>query len=183
MKLIDAPIGIFRFDGELVLKTEYKSENKLSGKYIPDCYIVRTGEYFWGGAKTANELNNLDVEPVDFAELLPTVTDTISRQAAIKACGGYLVPANIIRELPPAQPEPSQVAKDIARIVENEQDMMVIAQPERIKGHWIDGESQCGIKCSKCGYSVDDFCHSIDYIDLDYAPNYCPHCGADMREE
>ena len=85
MRLIDAPIGIFRFDGELVLKTEYYSENKRSGKYIPDCYIVRTGEYFLGGTKTANELINLDVEPVDFAELLSTVTDTISRQDAIDA--------------------------------------------------------------------------------------------------
>ena len=85
MRLIDAPIGIFRFDGELVLKTEYYSEDKQSGKYIPDCYIIRTGEYFWGGAKTANELINLNIEPVDFAELLPTVTDTISRQAAIDA--------------------------------------------------------------------------------------------------
>lgn len=115
MKLIDAPIGIFRFDGELVLKTEYCSENKLSGKYIPDCYIVRTGEYFWGDAKTANELNNLDVEPVDFAELLPTVTDTISRQAAIEAMLEYGhgravyigvdTAVGCIDQLPPAQPE------------------------------------------------------------------------------
>ena len=100
MKLIDAPIGIFRFDGELVLKTEYCSENKLSGKYIPDCYIVRTGEYFWGGAKTANELNNLDVEPVDFAKLLPTVTDTISRQAAIKILHEALDAADQIADVP-----------------------------------------------------------------------------------
>lgn len=85
MRLIDAPIGIFRFDGELVLKTEYYSKDKQSGKYIPDCYIIRTGEYFWGSAKTANELINLDIEPVDFAELLPTVTDTISRKQAVDA--------------------------------------------------------------------------------------------------
>ena len=57
------------------------------------------------------------------------------------------------------------------------------AQPEPKRGKWIEAESQCGIKCSKCGYPVDDFCHSIDYIDLDYAPNYCPNCGRDMREE
>lgn len=57
-----------------------------------------------------------------------------------------------------------------------------LSQPERIKGHWIEGESQCGIKCSKCGCPVDDFCYSIDYIDLDYAPNYCPNCGSDNRE-
>lgn len=56
------------------------------------------------------------------------------------------------------------------------------AQPERIKGRWIEAESQCGIKCSNCGYPVDDFCYSIDYIDLDYAPNFCPNCGSDNRE-
>ena len=115
MRLIDAPIGIFRFDGELVLKTEYYSEDKQSGKYIPDCYIIRTGEYFWGSAKTANELINLDIEPVDFAELLPTVTDTISRQAAIDTIkeryykyGRFAKIEELvwsIEKLPSAQPE------------------------------------------------------------------------------
>ena len=161
MKLIDAPIGIFRFDGELVLKPEYKSENRQSGKYIPDCYIVRTGEYFWGGAKTANELNNLDVEPVDFTELLPTVTDTISRKAAIKACGGYLVPANIIKRLPPAQ-------------------------PEHIRGHWICDRSWSeGVgmgesyghywKCDKCGHLEQG-----DWGEC--GCNFCSNCGSDNRE-
>jgi len=37
-----------------------------------------------------------------------------------------------IEEAQTIEPEPSQVAKDIARIVENEQDMRVIAQPEII---------------------------------------------------
>ena len=115
MRLIDAPIGIFRFNGELVLKTEYYSKDKQSGKYIPDCYIIRTGEYFWGGAKTANELINLDIEPVDFAELLPTVTDTISRQAAIDTIkeryykyGRFAKIEELvwnIEKLPSAQPE------------------------------------------------------------------------------
>ena len=156
MKLIDAPIGIFRFDGELVLKTEYKSENRQNGKYIPDCYIVRTGEYFWGGAKTANELNNLDVEPVDFAELLPTVTDTISRKAAVEACGGYLVPAKIIKQLPSAQ-------------------------PERIKGHWIEiALSNHTYKCSVCGRLLVNITDGKNNVAKNYP--YC-HCGADMRGE
>ena len=117
MRLFDAPIGIFRFDGELVLKTEYYSENKRSGKYIPDCYIVRTGEYFLGGAKTANEFINFDVEPADFAELLPTVTDTITKQAAIDALDKrfdsipmeqtteILLLRKDLRELPSAEPK------------------------------------------------------------------------------
>ena len=173
MRLIDAPIGIFRFDGELVLKTEYYSENKQSGKYIPDCYIVRTGEYFWGGAKTANELNNLDVEPVDFAELLSTVTDTIGRQAAIEAAmrdvscirthefnAGATRAANRIKQLPPAE-------------------------PKRIRGKWIyceDSTADCvdGYRCDQCGFFVPwDYTHkSIDYI-KDYI--FCPHCG--MKNE
>ena len=38
-----------------------------------------------------------------------------------------------LRQLPSAQPEPSQVARDISRIIENEKDMEVIAQPEIIR--------------------------------------------------
>ena len=157
MRLIDAPIGIFRFDGELVLKTEYYSENKRNGKYIPDCYIIRTGEYFWGGAKTVNELINLDVEPVDFAELLSTATDTISRQAAIDAAmrdvssirthefnAGATRAANRIKQLPSAQPK---------------------------RGKWIDTGGYRAwyareYRCSKCGDTM-----------LGEA-NFCPNCGS-----
>ena len=49
-------------------------------------------------------------------------------------------------------------------------------------GRWIGCDTQCGIACSICGTPVDDFCHSIDYIDLAYKPNYCPNCGARMNE-
>ena len=52
----------------------------------------------------------------------------------------------------------------------------------RKKGKWIGADSQCGIGCPFCGTPVDDFCSSIDYIDLSYEPNFCPNCGADMRE-
>ena len=55
-------------------------------------------------------------------------------------------------------------------------------EPERKTGKWIGADSQCGIGCPFCGTPVDDFCSSIDYIDLSYEPNFCPNCGADMRE-
>ena len=92
--------------------------------------------------------------------------------------------------LPSAHPEPSQVARDIATIIENEKDMRVIernAESERKKGKWIysdddeplydsyfcscchryitvDAERKCDI-----GFIIDDF-------------DFCPHCGAEMRE-
>ena len=55
------------------------------------------------------------------------MSDLIDRQAAIDACGGYLVPANIIRELPPAQPEriTSRWIPCGERTPENDNDVLV----------------------------------------------------------
>lgn len=66
MKLIDAPAGLFEFDGVLALKTSYCTihPRKSSALLAPDCYILDSGEYFWGGAKTIEERNDLEVTPV-----------------------------------------------------------------------------------------------------------------------
>ena len=50
-------------------------------------------------------------------------------------------------------------------------------------GRWVSSDSPCGIACSVCGVPVDDFCCSVDYIDMNYQPNFCPNCGADMRKD
>ena len=72
------------------------------------------------------------------------MNDYISRQAAIDICNDELLHTEDyspirtwgrIMALPSAQPEPSQVARDIATIIENEHDMRVLlSQPERKKG-------------------------------------------------
>lgn len=63
MRLIDAPIGLFEHDGVMALKTEYST---VHGETItPDCYTVDGGEYFWGGTKSVEERNDLDVKPID----------------------------------------------------------------------------------------------------------------------
>lgn len=67
MRLIDAPVGVFRFSGDLVLKTEYMVD--IDGVWIPDCYILDSGEKFWGGMKSKDDFktkyNDLEVEVVD----------------------------------------------------------------------------------------------------------------------
>ena len=67
MRLIDAPVGVFRFNGDLVLKTEYMVD--IDGVWIPDCYILDSGEKFWGGMKSKDDFktkyNDLEVEVVD----------------------------------------------------------------------------------------------------------------------
>jgi hypothetical protein len=127
---------------------------------------------------------------------IPNSSDAISRQAVLDALNNIEIPRNAswyqyyqqaltaVDKLPPAQPEPSQVAKDIARILENGQDMRVIAQPGRIKGHWIIRETSFGdteARCSHCGFTtlVDEPGNGLHMVsDL----NFCPNCGADMRE-
>ena len=81
------------------------------------------------------------------------MNDTISRQAAIEALielyeyqrdidpteaadlvrQGICLAEKKIEQLPSAQPEPSQVARDIATIIENEQDMRVIARNDIVR--------------------------------------------------
>ena len=80
-----------------------------------------------------------------------------------------------------------EINKWLNNFLEDRRDLSdVIKQLPPVKskqrtGKWIPSDSQCGIRCSVCGVSVDDFCHSIDYIDLDYEPNFCPNCGWPMK--
>lgn len=60
IRLIDLPNGeLFMFGETIALKSEYKTD-----KGACECHIVGSGEMFWGGAKTASELNNLSVTPL-----------------------------------------------------------------------------------------------------------------------
>ena len=46
------------------------------------------------------------------------------------------------------------------------------AQPERIRGHWVNGH------CDKCNEHAPFWAMASTY----YESNFCPNCGADMRE-
>ena len=78
-----------------------------------------------------------------------------------------------LRKLPSAQPE-QECEKCIFKPFKQ-------FQPERKKGKWInegvygEGHAQCSIRCNNplCNF------HYIGYLG-DY--NFCPNCGADMRE-
>lgn len=53
--LLDLPPGeLFTYDGCTALKSEYRTD-----KGACECYIVGSGEMFWGGTKTGEELNKL----------------------------------------------------------------------------------------------------------------------------
>lgn len=68
-KLTDCPVGLFMYEGYLALKTEYALGNNDKG-YAPMCYIVESGEVFWGGANNYKELCELEVEPVNISPIV-----------------------------------------------------------------------------------------------------------------
>lgn len=55
----ECPIGLFLKDNELCLKTEYGLE----------AYIISSGEMFWGGAKTGEDLRKVIVTPCKVKEV------------------------------------------------------------------------------------------------------------------
>ena len=59
MRLIDAPVGLFLYKGEMCLKTEYIAD------WGVEAYIVSSGEVFWGDAKTVNERRYVEVTPIE----------------------------------------------------------------------------------------------------------------------
>lgn len=97
------------------------------------------------------------------------MSDLIDRQAAIETvmeCYDndelFEVYEDKLRELPPAQPAPSQVAADIARIVENGKDMRVIeaAQPtpDQNGDLWITVPDIDKVTCIYVQESKSKFC-------------------------
>lgn len=65
VRLIDAPVGLFKHGKCLGLKTEYMINNRV------EAYVVESGEIFWGGVNTDEEVNNLLVTPIDPERLRP----------------------------------------------------------------------------------------------------------------
>ena len=103
------------------------------------------------------------------------MSDLISRQAAIDALKNDMasldhiikgMSANDVR-LDAYVSQRNQVNYDIYTI-----NNLPPAQPERIKGHWVNGH------CDKCNEHAPFWCMASTY----YASNFCPNCGADMRE-
>ena len=106
------------------------------------------------------------------------MNDLISRQQAIEVVQNRhmmlskekVLLINDLEKLPSAQPEPSQVARDIARIMENEQDMRI--QPKR--GKWILDRSGAYC-CSECMEPC------ATYVMMKPRDKFCKMCGAKME--
>ena len=62
-RLDQCPPGLFIFGGCLGFKSEYRSE---AGGI--EAYVVVSGEFFWGGAKSHDERNLLMVTPVEIVD-------------------------------------------------------------------------------------------------------------------
>ena len=130
-----------------------------------------------GEEKDPDDLNDLDRATYDackgaleILERLNTDSDTISRQAALDALR--------------AMQTYKLFAGDDMLLIDQagaQTELMVLppAQPERIKGHWIEiALSNHTYKCSVCGRLLVNITDGKNNVAKNYP--YC-HCGADMR--
>ena len=86
--------------------------------------------------------------------------DVISRQAAIDICANAI---DLWR---------GQLGEGALIAVRDKIKELPSAQPERIRGRWVEKPHVHGVAyCSLCDYEL----HTND-------TNFCPNCGADMRE-
>ena len=92
------------------------------------------------------------------------MNDLISRQAAI----------DVIDAVFPVDPMKSEYAQGIAcgaALAKTYVEQLPSAQPERIRGRWIEKPHVHGVAyCSLCDYEL----HTND-------TNFCPNCGAKME--
>ena len=92
------------------------------------------------------------------------MSDLISRSAAIEAIEKHIRTAEEPYQLTDADKVMNHAFEIAASCVYN----LSAAQPERKRGRWLDGYKRQ--TCSLCkGKGVRSW-------------NYCPYCGADMRE-
>ena len=127
----------------------------------------------WERIRIINIINKLpSAQPETHEKRTEThACDLISRQAAIDALDKRF------------DKIPMEQTTEILKLRKDLRGLPSI-QSEQKRGRWIYGEDEYGIDgyhCDKCGFFVPwDYTHKfINYIE-DY--NFCPNCGADMRE-
>ena len=104
------------------------------------------------------------------------MSDLIDRQTAIEAIAKMMPQSFTPDGSHPADKEifiAQEAFADCIKTIE----ILPSAQPERIKGHWIehdDGLVAC--ECSVCHEKYNLYEEDV------FERNYCPNCGADMRE-
>ena len=125
-----------------------------------------------------------DIAPSEMYEAtaVDSGTDTISRAKAIDALNNIEIPRNASWY---------QYYQQALTAV----DKLPPAQPERIKGHWIESnglnilmkkfieKGETWRMCDKCGAGfMIGYQYECDKLYHETFHNFCPNCGADMRE-
>ena len=152
----------------------------------------------WGIAETASEIEKIKSESADYLNGLNScgVIDWNTYNYAFDFYADLLMKAYKQGEKD-AQPEPCEDAISKADMLETYADLydvfedndqirkelnkvydklnaLPFVMPERKKGKWITQQFSSWAECSECHdwYGIE----SVQY-------NFCPNCGADMREE
>lgn len=124
---------------------------------------ILTGDVL-GTTEQTQEAVTMAVRALSQPEVPDTnVGDTISRQAAIDACHNWDYGKN---------------AYAYGYTVKERLQKLPSAQPERKKGKWIPvTNGRGGFECNKCHNYAPSYQDGVEWLS-----DFCPHCGANMRE-
>lgn len=75
--LNECPEGLFWFEGILGFKSEYCTQPGHGAPLQCDAYVVASGEYFWGGAKSVEERGSLVVRPLHYETAVTSLNGDI----------------------------------------------------------------------------------------------------------
>ena len=163
--------------------TEVSMSRYVNGERIPKAPMaIRMADVLGVDVKELYEWDDKHVvgEP-EQPETHSVCLDTISRQAAIDTegldeeirCEICRNPMHTSRGCDGNCTYDEKLYEKIMQILDRRIKQLPSAQPERIRGRWIEKPHVHGVAyCSLCDYEL----HTND-------TNFCPNCGADMRGE
>ena len=107
------------------------------------------------------------------------MSDCVDREAVV----GILKKLGLGKDIDYADEMYLAALSDVARHIKS----LSSVEPERAKGHWIDAQhwfSSYSAECSVCKKRARQYAEDSGHGGYIYSfMDFCPNCGADMREE
>ena len=122
--------------------------------------------------------NVLDVHPVLLIGITKVITaHIVGPTCEVNKMSYRLIDSNAIAI---KHPEVNEMPCVFADLPDGLHGQFIDTQPERKKGRWIITDTD-SCYCSECKKDPISFVNDSEFWWLDKMPNFCPHCGADMR--
>ena len=89
---------------------------------------------------------------------------------------------SVLNDMRPKITIPTGTVITLKRNIAIDMAIEALEREERTHGHWV-GEQKYPV-CNKCKCNIHEkYISCSDYAEITATMNFCPNCGADMRDE